>query len=102
MFHTRRSCSKSKKLGEVKDIHDFPTSFLAHLERAGKEKDCRLVKAYNVDDDGTFKKFSHKKDITHDLYYNVYCADVADMKEKLPRKDYTLLIAYIPYGFRMA
>ena len=55
-----------------------------------------------MEDDGTFKKFSHKKDIICDLYYNVYCGDMADMKEKLPRKDYTLLISYIPYGFRMA
>ena len=53
-------------------------------------------------DDGTFKRFSHKKDITHDLYYNVYCGDVADMNLTLPRKDYTLLIAEIPYGFRMS
>ena len=52
-------------------------------------------------DDRT-KTFSHKKDITHDLYYNVYCGDVADMNLSLPRKDYTLLIADIPYGFRMA
>ena len=52
---------------EVKDIHDFPTSFLAHLERARKEKDQRLVKAYDVENDNTFKKFRHKKDFTQDL-----------------------------------
>ena len=86
----------------MKDIHDFPTSFLSHLERARKEKDRRLVKAFNVDDDGTFKKFNHKKDITRELYYNVYCGDVAEMLQKLPKKEYTLLIADIPYGFRMA
>ena len=53
-------------------------------------------------DDGTFKKFSQKKDITRELYYNVYCGDVAEMIQKLPKKEYTLLIADIPYGFRMA
>ena len=49
-----------------------------------------------------FKKFSHKKDITKDLFYNVFCGDVAEMSSKLPKKDYSLLIADIPYGFRMA
>ena len=46
----------STKPREIKDIHDFPTSFLAHLESAQKEKDQRLVKAYGVEDDDTFKK----------------------------------------------
>ena len=61
-----------------------------------------MVRAFEVEDDGTFKKFSHKKDITRDLYYNVYCGDVADMIQKLPKKEYTLMVADIPYGFRMA
>ena len=86
--------------GEVKDIHDFPTSFLAHLERAQKEMDWRLVKAFDQDDDGTFKKFRHKKDITIALYHNVYCNDVAEIIQMLP-KEYTLLIANIPYSFCM-
>ena len=86
---------------EVKDIHDFPTSFLAYLERARKEKDRRLVKAFDTDYDDTFKKFSHKKDITRELYYNVYCSDVAEMIQMLV-KEYTFLVADIPYGFRMA
>ena len=42
--------SDSTKLREIKDIDDFPTSFLAHLERARKEKDRCLVKAYRVED----------------------------------------------------
>ena len=86
---------------EVKDIHDFPTSFLAHLERTQKEKDCRLIKVYDTNDDGILKKFSYKKDITRDQYYNIYYGDVAKMVLKLPKKEYTLLIANIPYGFRM-
>ena len=53
-----------------------------------------------MDDDGTFKKFNHKKDITRELYYNVYCSDVAEMIQMLP-KEYTLLIADIPYIFRI-
>ena len=59
------------------------------------------MKSFDVDNDETFKKFSHKKDINLELYYNVYCDDVAEMIQKLPKKQYTLLIADIPYGFRM-
>ena len=84
---------------EVKDIHDFPTSFLAHLESAQKEKDQRLVKAYGVEDDDTFKKFDHKKNFTRDLYNNVYCGDVAEIIHILPTKEYILLIADIAYGW---
>ena len=40
---------RGNKPGELKDIHDFPTSFLAHLERARKEKDWRLLKAYETE-----------------------------------------------------
>ena len=40
--------------------------------------------------------------MTKDLFYNVYNSDVVDMLQVLPKKDYTLLIANIPYGFRMA
>ena len=56
---------------EVKDIHGFPTSFLDHLEQARKEKDRRLVRSYDVKDDGTFKKFSHKK--TAHVNYIIMC-----------------------------
>ena len=59
------------------------------------------MKAFDVDDDGIFKKFSHKKeDITWELFYNVYCGDVAEMIQTLLMM-YMLLIADIPYGFRM-
>ena len=67
---------------EVKDIHDFPMSFLAHLEIAKKEKDRRLMKAYHVEEDKTFKKHCHKTDITRDLYYNVLCGDVGNICQR--------------------
>ena len=60
------------------------------------------MKAYKDEDDGTLKKFSHKQDITKDLFYNVFCGDVAQLSSKLPKKEYSLLVADIPYGFRMA
>ena len=83
---------------EVKDIHDFPT-FLADLERVRKEKDQRLVKAYGVEDDDTFKKFDHKKNFTRDLYNNVYCGDVTEIIHILATKEYILLIVDITYGW---
>ena len=60
------------------------------------------MKAYEDEDDGTLKKFSHKKDITKDLFYIFFCGDVAELSSKLPKKDYSLLIPDIPYGFQMA
>ena len=93
--------SDNKKPREVKDILVFITSFLAHLERMQKEKDYRLVKVYGVEDGGTFKKFSQKKDITKDLYYNVYCGGVVGIIHILPMKEYILFIVDIPYRFGM-
>ena len=61
------------------------------MEQASKERDEEVL-----------KKFSHKLDVTKYLFYNVYNRDVADMLQVFPKKDYTLLVAYIPYGFRMA
>ena len=60
------------------------------------------MKAFDMDDDGTFKKFRHKKDITRELYYNVYSCDVVEMIHMFPKEEYRLLIADIPHGFRMA
>ena len=57
------------------------------------------MKAYGVQDDGTFKKFSHNKDIIRDLYYNVYSGDVPEMMHIFPTKEYVLLIANIEYGW---
>ena len=61
-----------------------------------------LTVTENPHDNGIFKKFSHKNDITRELYYNVYCGNVAEIIQMLPKKEYTLLVADIPYSFRMA
>ena len=42
-----------------------------------------------MEDALTLKKFSHKKLITRELYYDVYYGDVAEMIQK-PPKEYTL------------
>ena len=57
----------SKTLRKVKNIYVFTTSFLAHLERARKEKDQHLVKAYGVEDGDTFKNFATKR-ISPEIY----------------------------------
>ena len=51
---------------------------------------------------GILKSFSHPVNSLHSLSYGVFCGDVSDMLRLLPRKEYSLLIADIPYGFRMA
>ena len=87
----------------MKDNNEYPSTFVSHLERARKERDRILARAFcTEEDEDAMKKFSHKLDVTKDLFYNVYNSDVADMLEVLPKKDYTLVIADIPYGFRMA
>ena len=48
------------------------------------------------------KSFLHPSDSLHSLSYSVYCGDVAEMTRLLPRKEYSLMIADIPYGFRLA
>ena len=67
MIYQDSDNKKPREGKDIPDIPDIPTSFLAHFERAQKEKDWRLVKAYGAEDGGTFKKFSHKMDVTRDL-----------------------------------
>ena len=59
------------------------------------------MKVYGVEDGDTFKKFSHQKDITRDLYCNVYYGDVGELIHIFPMKEYILLIVDIPYRFGM-
>ena len=54
------------------------------------------------DTTGLLKSFTHPSDILHSLLYGVFSGDVADMSSLLPKKDYSLMIADIPYGFRLA
>ena len=56
----------------------------------------------NQDSMGLLKSFSHPSDSLHSLSYGVFCGDVAGMSNILPKKDYSLMIADIPYGLRLA
>ena len=52
---------------------------------------------------GSLKSFSHPLDSDlHSLSYSIYYGDVTDMTQLLPQKEYSLMIAGIPYGFRLA
>ena len=51
---------------------------------------------------GDLKSFSHLADSLHSLSYSIFLGDVADMQQILPKKEYSLLIADILYGFRLA
>ena len=51
---------------------------------------------------GVLKSFSHPAISLHSLSYVVFFDDVADMSRVLPKEEYILLIANIPYGFRLA
>ena len=61
-----------------------------------------LAREMDQDTMGVLMKFSHPTNSLHSLLYVVFSGDVADMTKLLPKKDYTLMIADIPYGFRLA
>ena len=54
------------------------------------------------DTKGVLKSFTHPSNSLHSLSYSVFCGDVADMGTLLPKKDHSLLIADITYGFWLA
>ena len=81
---------------------DCPEVFNFHIELFRWEKTRLLAKQMDQDTPGLLKSFSHPSDNLHALSYRIYCGDVSEMQRLLPRKDYSLMIADIPYGFRLA
>ena len=53
------------------------------------------------EDSETVKSFLHRADPFRQLHYTVFNGEVANMLSILPKRHYTLLIADIPYGFRI-
>ena len=60
----------------------------------GKELDV-------LKDSKTIKSFLHRANPFQQLYYSVFNGEVGNMLKILPKRHYTLLIAYIPYGFQI-
>ena len=80
----------------------MPSSFVIHLERVKYEKRMTKGKELEVlEDSETFKSFLHRTDPFRSLYYSVFNGEVGNMLNILPKRHYTLLIANIPYGFRI-
>ena len=92
----------SRGKGIAGKVQECPDVFNYHIERARQEKTRMLAKEMDQDTSGLLKSFSHPADSLHTLSYSVLCGDVKDMSTILPKKDYSLLIADIPYGFRLA
>ena len=91
---------RSKKVGDSND--GIPSSFITHLERAKYEKRMTKGKELEVSEDfATVKSFLHRADPFKQLHYSVFQGDVVNMLDILPKRHYTLLIADIPYGFRI-
>ena len=53
------------------------------------------------EDSDIVKSLLHKVDPFQQLYYSVYNGDVGNMLDILPKRHYTLVVADIPYGFRI-
>ena len=79
-------------------IQDCPEVFNFHIERACQEKTRLLARQMERDTPRMLKSFSHTSDSLHSLSYSVYCGEVVYMTRLLPRKEYSLMIANIPYG----
>ena len=91
---------RSKK--DVDSNDGIPSSFITHLERAKYEKRMTKGKELEVSEDSaTVKSFLHRADPFKQLHYSVFHGDVANMLDILPKRHYTLLVADIPYGFRI-
>ena len=54
------------------------------------------------EDSDMVKSFLHKRDTFRKSYYSVYNGNVGNMLDILPKRHYTLLVADIPYGFRIS
>ena len=91
---------RSKKLSDTNE--GIPSSFITHLERAKYEKRMTKGKELEVPEDSeTVKSFLHRSDPFRQLHYSVFHGEVGNMLSILPKRHYTLLIADIPYGFRI-
>ena len=91
---------RSKKVGDTNE--GIPSSFITHLERAKYEKRMTKGKKLEVlEDSETVKNFLHKSHHFRQLHYSVFNGEVGSMLNILPKRHYTLLIADIPYGFRI-
>ena len=54
-----------------------------------------------LEDSEIVKSFFHRFDPYRQLHYNVFNGKVGNMLSILPKRHYMLLIADIPYGFRI-
>ena len=92
---------RSKKTSDTNE--GIPSSFITHLERAKYEKMMKKGKELDVPEDSeTVKSFLHRANPFQQLHYRVFNEDsMANMLRILLKMHYTLLIADIPYEFRI-
>ena len=76
--------------------------FVTQLERSKYERRIQKGKELELlEDSEIVKSFLHRPDSFKQLHYSVFHGDVANMLDILPKRHYTLLVADIPYGFRI-
>ena len=95
-FDMLRGCMEHRVLSQMNTTHVVVVKGNQTLNR--KPRSFKILLSHTT----SHVAFSHKKDITRELYYNVYCGDMVEMIQMLLTKEYTLRIADTPYGFRMA
>ena len=91
---------RSKKTSDTNE--QIPSSFITHLERAKYKKRTKKGKELDLPEDlETVKSYLHKDNPFQQLHYSVFNGEVVNMLIILPKRQYTLSITDIPYGFRI-
>ncbi|KAJ7514498.1 hypothetical protein O6H91_23G046600 [Diphasiastrum complanatum] len=91
---------KPKKTKAGEDL-DCPPNFLSHIQRAKEERMRIQLKDSLPPMSKDYKIFTWLLDPMWTFTYRVVCSNVSKLIEEVPKHEYTLAIADIPYGFRM-
>lgn len=94
---------KGEEVEEDRDMTSYPDKFSAHICQA--QQWLSMVNSnQGVSQEDTVNirclRFEHQ---THgDILYEIHCKDAKTLHEYIPKRDYTLMLADIPYGFNVS
>lgn len=91
---------KAKKDSEPEALDVYPEKFSAHIHAAQTWLDMHRSNRTLTQDDRDFLTFEHNT--LGPVYYSLMNKDVLELHHYVQKKDYTLCVIDIPYGFDMA
>jgi hypothetical protein len=106
-FILQKDKSKKKKTStdgeEDRELSTYPEQFNAHIVHAQEWLRMKLGGiAVTPVDEANRDCFKFEHPLFGDILYKMYTADCKLLHEFLPRREYTLAIADIPYGFNVS